>query len=79
MKRILSAVAYCHSKKSNAQVLDTLINRDLKPENLVLESDDIRSNLKLIDFDTSMVFNPEEKMKGVAEAVRNGNSNRDSI
>ena len=53
MKQLLSAVVYCHNKK--------IVHRDLKPENLLLahkESD----HIKVIDFGTSRVFDPNIKM-----------------
>lgn len=53
MKQLLSAVVYCHHKK--------IVHRDLKPENLLLESKD-SLNIKVIDFGTSRVFDPNIKM-----------------
>jgi len=41
----------------------------LKPENLVLESDDLESNVKVIDFGTSTIFRPSEKMKELMGTV----------
>ena len=38
------------------------MHRDLKPENLLLETNDDNSNIKVIDFGTSMVFDPMKKM-----------------
>ena len=57
MFQLLSAVVYCHSQK--------VVHRDLKPDNLVLEADDIESNIKVIDFGTSKIFKPTETMKGI--------------
>lgn len=53
MKQLLSAVVYCHNKK--------IVHRDLKPENLLLDSKDGIS-IKVIDFGTSRVFDPNTKM-----------------
>lgn len=61
MKQLLSAVAYCHLKH--------IVHRDLKPENLVFETNDIQSNIKVIDFGTSKIFKAKEKMKEVMGTV----------
>lgn len=53
MKQLLSAIVYCHNKK--------IVHRDLKPENLLLEHKD-SDNIKVIDFGTSRVFDPNVKM-----------------
>lgn len=53
MKQLLSAVVYCHNKK--------IVHRDLKPENLLLEFKN-SDNIKVIDFGTSKVFDPNTKM-----------------
>ena len=53
MKQLLSAVVYCHNKK--------IVHRDLKPENLLLVDKD-SDNIKVIDFGTSSVFDPNTKM-----------------
>ena len=53
MRQLLSAVVYCHNHK--------IVHRDLKPENLLLESKD-SDNIKVIDFGTSRVFDPNVKM-----------------
>lgn len=45
------------------------IFRDIKPENLVLEKDDIESTLKIIDFGTSTIFKPTEKLKELLGTV----------
>lgn len=44
-------------------------HRDLKLENLVLESDDIESNLKVIDFGTCKIFKAKEIMKEITGSV----------
>lgn len=54
MKQLLSAVVYCHSKK--------IVHRDLKPENLLMESATKNARLKVIDFGTSQLFDPNKKM-----------------
>jgi calcium-dependent protein kinase len=55
MQQILSAIVYCHQHN--------ICHRDLKPENLLLEEDNIDSNIKVIDFGTSKWFNKNERMK----------------
>lgn len=54
IKQILSAVVYCHNHK--------IVHRDLKPENVLLESQKEDALLKVIDFGTSMQFDPSTKM-----------------
>lgn len=61
MRQLLSAVAYCHSKN--------IVHRDLKPDNLVLENSDIESNVKIIDFGTSKIFQSRERMRTVMGTV----------
>ena len=46
-------MVYCHNKK--------IVHRDLKPENLLLEKKD-SDFIKVIDFGTSRVFDPNVKM-----------------
>lgn len=53
MKQLLSAIVYCHHNK--------IVHRDLKPENLLLDSKD-SLQIKVIDFGTSKVFDPNIKM-----------------
>jgi calcium-dependent protein kinase len=52
------AVAYCHSQ--------SIMHRDLKPENILLEfnsaNDKQNFSIKLIDFGTSVIFKPKQKM-----------------
>lgn len=62
MKQVLSAVAYCHSKN--------IVHRDIKPENIVLEGNDILSNIKLIDFGASKILNPKENLKTIVGTVK---------
>lgn len=61
MLQLLSAVSYCHSKK--------VVHRDLKLENLMLEVNDINSNMKVIDFGTSRIFKNFEKMSEIMGTV----------
>jgi calcium-dependent protein kinase len=55
MYQVLSAIVYCHNHK--------ICHRDLKPENLLLEDDNIDSNIKVIDFGTSKFCKLNERMK----------------
>ena len=54
MKQLLSCVVYCHKRN--------IVHRDLKPENLLLVSNSHIENIKVIDFGTSVVFDPNTKM-----------------
>jgi len=54
MKQILSALTYCHSSN--------IVHRDLKPENVLLEKNDVDATIKIIDFGTADIFDPEHKM-----------------
>lgn len=42
MKKILTAINYCHSNK--------IVHRDLKPENILFFTKDPNSELKIADF-----------------------------
>lgn len=53
VKRLLSAINYCHEKG--------IIHRDLKPENLMFEGDNCPDNIKVIDFGESL-FSTVKKM-----------------
>lgn len=55
MKQLLSAVVYCHNRK--------IVHRDLKPENLLLDCESKLDSIKVIDFGTSIVFDPNTKMR----------------
>ena len=61
MKQLLSAVVYCHKKN--------IVHWDLKPENLLLETKE-GDNIKVIDFGTSRVFDPNIKMNHKFGTVR---------
>jgi len=54
MRQLLSAVAYCHSKK--------VVHRDLKLENLLFSSHDKDAALKIIDFGAAQVLNSDIKL-----------------
>ncbi|KAL4500065.1 hypothetical protein ABPG73_011173 [Tetrahymena malaccensis] len=54
MRQILHAVNYCH--KNN------IVHRDLKPENILYESNKPGALLKVVDFGTSIAYDPNVKM-----------------
>lgn len=57
MKQLLSAIRFCHDKN--------IVHRDLKPENLLLERKAKarrKINIKVIDFGTSSLMKPEQKL-----------------
>ncbi len=47
-KQILEAISYCHKQN--------VCHRDLKPENFIFETKDSHSDLKVIDFGLSKIF-----------------------
>ena len=54
MKQVLSCINYCH----NANI----VHRDLKPENILLEANKDFDQLKIIDFGTSLVYDPNRNL-----------------
>jgi calcium-dependent protein kinase len=54
MKQLLSAINYCHKKN--------IVHRDLKPENMLLEQDKDLEKLKIVDFGTSLSFDPDRAL-----------------
>ena len=56
MFQLLSALAYCHDHK--------VIHRDLKPENILLETVDDIFHLKVADFGSSVLLDPDKYLKG---------------
>jgi calcium-dependent protein kinase len=53
--QILSALSYLHSKN--------IMHRDIKPENILLENNDSKISVKIIDFDTITYFSQPLKEK----------------
>ena len=47
-RQILEAINYCH--------INNVCHRDLKPENFIFESKEAGSDLKVIDFGLSKIF-----------------------
>jgi len=54
IKQVLSCVNYCH--KNN------IVHRDLKPENILLEQNKEFDQIKMIDFGTSLVYDPSKPL-----------------
>lgn len=52
IKQVLQCVNYCHQNK--------IVHRDLKPENILLEPGKELDQIKIIDFGTSLVYDPEK-------------------
>ena len=61
MRQILSAVAYCHERN--------VVHRDLKLENILLETNSPSSMLKIIDFGTAKRLSPNETMLDIIGTV----------
>jgi len=54
IKQVLSCINYCHA--------NNIVHRDLKPENILLESNKEFDQIKIIDFGTSLVYDPNKKL-----------------
>jgi calcium-dependent protein kinase len=61
MEQILSAIVYCHDRQ--------IVHRDLKPENILYESAKPDSQIKVIDFGTSRVFDTENSSKKMMQKL----------
>lgn len=58
---VVSALTYCHEESS-------IIHRDVKPENIMLDKDD---KAYLVDFGVSTLFEgDDDRLKGTAGSVR---------
>jgi len=53
MKIILTCVNYCHKNR--------IVHRDLKPENILLEQSKDYSEIKIIDFGCSLVYDDSKE------------------
>ena len=54
MKQVLQCINYCHQNH--------IIHRDLKPENILLEQNKEFDQIQIIDFGTSLVFDPSRTL-----------------
>jgi len=54
MKQVLSCINYCHQ--------NNIVHRDLKPENILLEQNKEFDAIKIIDFGTSLVYDPNKNL-----------------
>jgi len=54
MKQVLSCINYCHQAN--------IVHRDLKPENILLEQNKEFDQIKIIDFGTSLVYDPNRNL-----------------
>ena len=55
MKQLLQCINYCHSKN--------IVHRDLKPENILLEANKNFDQIKIIDFGTSLTYDPKRPLR----------------
>jgi calcium-dependent protein kinase len=55
LKQVLSCVSYCHHHG--------VVHRDLKPENILLEDNKSFDQIKVIDFGTALMFNPDQQFQ----------------
>ena len=55
MKQVLSCINYCHQAN--------IVHRDLKPENILLEQNKEFDQIKIIDFGTSLVYDPNRNLE----------------
>lgn len=55
MRQVVNAVLYCH--------LNGIVHRDIKADNILLLSNNIKSPVKLIDFGISVKFEKDTKLK----------------
>lgn len=55
--KVLRAISYCHSKG--------ITHRDLKPENILFLTNDVESEIKIIDFGLSRKYDSNEKMSTI--------------
>lgn len=72
MKQVLSAVLYCHKHNVvHRYILNerNLTNRDIKPQNILMENIDGAVNVKIIDFGSSNIFDPQKKMAKLTGTV----------
>ena len=54
MKQVLQCINYCHQ--------NNIVHRDLKPENILLEQNKEFDQIKIIDFGTSLVYDPARNL-----------------
>ena len=57
MYQVLSAVAYCHSKR--------VVHRDIRPEHIYVHQERDRWDLKVSDFGSAGILDPRHKLTGV--------------
>lgn len=54
VKQMLSGICYCHNQN--------IVHRNLKPENILYQTNKADSPIKIVNFGSSKVFDPNEKM-----------------